>query len=108
MGDDIPRAHFEVRKDWHIRWVILTAYRTGGLDPITVEMPLGQWLELPVVQYVVKLETSQQQPRTPRAMTTIHTAELPVPRGHLEWKEGRNWVVLTANRLGSQEAATVQ
>jgi hypothetical protein len=70
-------------------------------------MTLAQWFDLPPVQYVVKVELSRQQPRRPAGIT-IPAAALPVPRGHIEWRDGQNWVILTAYRAGSQEAATIE
>jgi hypothetical protein len=106
---DVPNAHFEFReKAWQPRWIILTAHREGSDEPVTVEMSLDDWIHLAPVQYVVKLELSQQQPRRPRAQISSSSEALPVPRGHIEWKDGQNWVVVTARRLGTQEAVTVE
>ena len=57
---------------------------------------------------MVKLELPQPQPRRPSAISNNSGGVLPVPRGHIEWKGGRNWVVLTAYRAGTQEAVTVE
>ncbi|MGA7487239.1 MAG: hypothetical protein WBW74_09940 [Xanthobacteraceae bacterium] len=35
-------------------WVILTAYRSGTRDPVTLEFTLWQWLELIPVRYAVE------------------------------------------------------
>ena len=106
---DIPHARSEYReKAYQPRWVILTAHRASSDEPITVEMNLDQWIDLAPVQYVIKLELSQQQPRRPRAVSNHSGGALPVPRGHIEWKDGQNWVVLTAYRAGTQEPVTVE
>ncbi len=106
--DEIPRGLFGLKeKDIH-NWVFLTAFAAGSQDPMTVEMTLDQWMVLPPVQYVVKLELSQQQPRRPSASSNDPAATLPVPRGHIEWKDGQNWVVLTAYRIETKEAVTVE
>ncbi len=98
------------RLDWKEgqNWVILTARQAGSEQLVTVEMTLEQWFDLPPVQYVVKMELSRQQPRRPSGITNEPAAALPVPRGHIEWKDGQNWVVLTACRTGSQDAVTVK
>jgi hypothetical protein len=106
---DIPSEHIELRDDpRHPHWVILTAYRIDSQDPVTVEIPYDQWIFLPPIQYVIKLELSRQQPRRPAAVSNTPGETLPVPRGHVEWKDGQNWVVLTACRIGTQEAVTVE
>jgi hypothetical protein len=89
-------------------WVVLTARCTGSEDVVTVEMTLDQWFDLPPVQYVVKLQLSRQQPRRPAATINDPAESHPVPRGHIEWKDGQNWVVLTAYLAGSQDAVTVE
>jgi hypothetical protein len=98
------------RLDWkeNQNWVILTARRTGSEEPVTVEITLAQWLDLPPVQYVMKTELSRQQPRRPGALATDPALAHSVPRGHIEWKEGQNWVVLTAYAVGSQAAVTIE
>lgn len=105
---DIPNAHFESRREYHPTWIVLTACRVDSADSATVEMNLTQWFNLAPVQYVIKLELSRQQPRRPSAIINTSPAALPVPRGHIEWKNGQNWVVLTAYRSGTQEATTVE
>jgi len=107
--DDIPNAHFEQRlpHDHHL-WIVLNAHHAGTNEVVTVEMTYGQWLDLPPVEYVIKLELSRQQPRCPRAEAG-NAAETPSgPRGHVEWRDGRNWVVITAFRTGTQELVTVE
>ena len=104
---DIPHGRLEQRPHEKHNFVILTAFRAEGEDPITVEMTLDQWLDLPPVQYVVKTELSRQQPRRPTGVTDDPTTTHVVPRGHIEWKDGQNWVVLTAHVAGSKEATTV-
>jgi hypothetical protein len=98
------------RLDWKDNqiWVILTARRTGGEEPVTIEIALGQWIDLAPVQYVMKTELSRQQPRRPGPVANDSAPALSVPRGHIEWKEGQNWVVLTACLLGSQTPVTVE
>jgi hypothetical protein len=106
---DIPNGHFELRSDArHPHWVILTAYHVGSEEPMMVEMTLDQWIVLAPVLYVIQLELSQRQPRRPSGVTRDSASVLPVPRGHIEWKDGRNWVVLTAYRAGTQNAVTVK
>jgi len=36
------------------------------------------------------------------------TMPQPFPRGHIEWKDGQNWVILTAYCAGSDEVTTVE
>ena len=103
---DVPRGIENWRRDHWV--VVLTAYRARSEEAVTVEMTLDQWFDLPPVQYVVKVELSRQQPRRPAGITGDATAALPVPRGHIEWRNGQNWVILTAYRAGSQEAVTVE
>ena len=106
--DEIPRGYSGFKeKDIH-NWVFLTAFAAGSQDPMTVEMTLDQWIVLPPVQYVVKLHLSKQQPRRPTVITNDPAATLHVPRGHIEWRDGQNWVVLTAYRTGTQEAVTLE
>jgi hypothetical protein len=105
-SNDVPRGHLGWKDGQN--WVILTAYRTGSEEAVTVEMPLDQWYDLPPVQYVVKVELSRQQPRRPGVTTGDPTAALPVPRGHIEWRDGQNWVILTAYCTETQEAATIE
>jgi hypothetical protein len=108
IPSDIPNARFEYReKAYQPHWIVITANRAGSNEPATVEMSLDQWIRLAPVQYVVKLELSQQQPRRPGAGANNSGEGLPVPRGHIEWRDGQNWVVLTANRAGTQEVVTV-
>jgi hypothetical protein len=108
-SSEIPNAVFEYRKNaYQARWIILTAHRIGSGETVTVEMSLDQWIKLAPVQYVVKLELSQQQPRRPRPVTDDSARTLPVPQGYIEWKDGQNWVVLTAYRAGTEEAVTVE
>jgi hypothetical protein len=91
-------------------WVTLAAYRADGKGPVVVEMTAGEWHYLPLVQYVVKLLLSQQQPRRPNKISAENdpAAMLPIPRAHIEWKDGQNWVLLTANQVGTQEPVTVE
>jgi hypothetical protein len=98
------------RLDWkqNQNWVILTARRTGSEEPATVEITLAQWLDLPPVQYVMKTELSRQQPRRPGTVTNDLASAHSVPRGHIEWKEGQNWVILTAYAVVSQAAVTIE
>jgi hypothetical protein len=106
---DIPNARTEYRqKDWQPYWIIVTAHRTGTEEPATVEMNLDQWVKLPTVQYVVKLELSQKQPRCPREMPEHSLATQPVPHSYIKWRDGRNWVILTAYRAGTQDPVTVE
>jgi hypothetical protein len=105
-SSDVPRGLLDWRSDHWV--VVLTAYRTGSDKVVTVEITLAQWLDLPPVQYVVKIELSRQQPRRPADITGDPAAALPVPRGHIEWKDGQNWVILTAYCAGSKETATVE
>jgi hypothetical protein len=111
---DIPSAHFDARiQDYDPCWIILNAYRAGTNEVVTnevvtVEMSYGQWLDLPPVEYVIKLELSRQQPRCPRAVAGNAAETLAVPRGHVEWKDGQNWVVITAFRAGTQDPVTVE
>jgi len=107
---EFPTARFEFRNEgYQPRWILVTAYRAGSSDNlVTVEMDFGQWLALAPVQYVVKLELSQQQPRRPVAAAEDSVATPMVPRGHIEWKDGQNWVALTANRAGTQEPVTIE
>jgi hypothetical protein len=107
---DVPNARFDFReRAYQPRWILLTA-RCAGIanEAATIEMSLDDWIHLAPVQYVVKLELSQQQPRRPRALISNSSEALPVPRGHIEWKEGQNWVVITAYRVGTQEPVTVE
>jgi hypothetical protein len=86
-------------------WAIVTACRAGTEELVTIETTLRQWLDLPPVQYVVKTALSRQQPRRP-TLVSDDTASL-VPRAHIEWREGQNWVVLTAHLLESHDVVTV-
>jgi len=103
---DVPHGRLDQRPH-QMHWiVILAAYRAGSEDLVTVETTLDQWLDLPPVQYVVKTELSRQQPRRPTRVTGDDAAT--VPRGHIEWKDGQNWVILTAYCAGSDEVTTVE
>jgi len=103
-SSDVPRGLLDWRSDHWV--VVLTAYRTGSDKAVTVEMTLAQWFELPPVQYVVKIELSRQQPRRPTRVTCDDATT--VPRGHIEWKNGQNWVILTAYCAGGDEVTTVE
>lgn len=109
---DVPSGVYEFRnKDFrNPYWVTLTAYRADGKGPVVVEMTASEWHYLPLVQYVVKLLLSQQQPRRPSKISNDNdpAATLPIPRAHIEWKDGQNWVILTSNQAGTQEAVTVE
>jgi hypothetical protein len=106
--NDIPYGRLDQRPHQMHLNVILTAYRAGGEAPVTVEMTLDQWLDLPPVQYVIKTELSRQQPRRPAGIANDPARAHVVPRGHIEWKDGQNWVVLTAYAAGTEEAVTVE
>jgi hypothetical protein len=107
-SDDIPDTRGELRRDAsHPHWFILKAYRADSNDPVEVELSLDQWWDLAPMQYTLKLELSRQQPRRPSRITD-GSAALSVPRGHIEWKNGQNMVVLTAHRYGTQESITVE
>jgi hypothetical protein len=86
-------------------WVIVTACRAGTEELVTIETTLGQWLDLPPVQYVVKTALSRRQPRGPTLVS--NDTVLLVPRAHIEWREGQNWVVLTAHLFESYDVVTV-
>src|SRR5689334_4033910 len=104
---EIPTARFEFRNEERYQpyWIVVTAYRSGSNDPVTFEMDFGQWHALAPVQYVIKLELSQKQPRRPSPDSERPTT---VPHGHIEWKNGQNWVVVTAHRIGTKEAVTIE
>jgi hypothetical protein len=105
---DIPNTRGEQRRDaYHPHWFILTAYRADTTDPVEVELSLDQWWDLAPMQYTLKLELSRQQPRRPSAIAEGPTA-LSIPRGHIEWKNGQNMVVITAHRYQTQEPMTVE
>jgi hypothetical protein len=87
-------------------WAIVTACRAGTEELVTIETTLEQWLDLLPVQYVVKTALSRQQPRRPIPVSNDDASSL-VPRAHIEWREGQNWVVLTAHLLESRDAVTV-
>jgi hypothetical protein len=57
---------------------------------------------------IIKLELSRQQPRRPVGASSEAATSLPVPRGHMEWKDGQNWVILTAFRTGTKEPVTLE
>jgi hypothetical protein len=105
--NDIPRARMIPRLDPPRVVVIITAYQAGTKEPATIEMRLEQWMDLLPVQYVVKLQLSKQQPRRP-TQTNGSDAESPVPRGHIEWRDGQNWVVVTAARADTGEPVTFE
>jgi hypothetical protein len=108
-SDNVPSGIYVLRSDArNPYWLVLTAHRADGQGPVAVEMTAGEWYYLPPVQYFVKLHLSQQQPRRPSRTDNDPTAVLPVPRGHIEWKGGQNWVVVTAHRAGTQEPVTVE
>jgi hypothetical protein len=103
---DMPHGRLDFREGQF--WVIVPAPRVGTEDVVTVDMTFDQWLELPPVQYVIKLELSRQQPRRPTGAASGSPASLPVPCGHMEWKDGQNWVILTAFRTGTKEPVTLE
>jgi hypothetical protein len=110
-SSDVPSGIYVLKRDArNPHWVVLTAQRADGEGPVAVEMTAGEWYHLPPVQYAVKLQLSQQQPRRPSRTRNDNdaAATLPIPRGHIEWKDGQNWVILTANRVGTQEPVTVE
>jgi hypothetical protein len=89
MNQEIPQGRLDF---WDNQTrILITAHRAGTEEVVTIDMTLGQWLELSPVQYVIKLELSRQQPRRPTA--SIGREAAPVPRAHIEWEEGQNWVV---------------
>jgi hypothetical protein len=104
IDQEIPHGRLDFRDSRF--WVLVTAYRAATNDVVTIDMTLEQWLELPPVQYIIKLELSRQQPRRPTA--SIGREAAPVPRAHIEWKEGQNWVVLTAFRTRTEEPVTME
>jgi hypothetical protein len=104
MNQEIPQGRLDF---WDNQTrILITAHRAGTEEVVTIDMTLGQWLELSPVQYVIKLELSRQQPRRPTA--SIGREAAPVPRAHIEWKEGQNWVVLTAFRARTEEPVTME
>jgi hypothetical protein len=108
MPSDIPSAHFVLKRDYHPHWIVLTAHRSGSKEAVAVEMNLDQWIKLPPVRYAVKLELSGRKPRQPAAVVRDPPVALPVPRGHIESREGQDWVVVTACRAGSEEVVSVE
>jgi hypothetical protein len=103
---DAPHGRLDFRDGR--TWVVVPAPRVGTEDVVTVDMTLEQWLELPPVQYVIKLELSRQQPRRPTGAGSGPHASPPVPHGHMEWRDGQNWVILTACRFGTKEPVTLE
>jgi hypothetical protein len=104
---DVPRALLaSIRTGGHA--VLVTACRAGSDEVVTVEMTLGEWIKLPLVQFVIKTELARKQPRRPTKIADAADTALPVPRGHIGWKDGQNWVSLTAQLVGSQDVATVE
>ena len=103
--NDVPRGRDFKEAQY---WVVVTARRVGSDEPATVEMTLDKWYKLPPVQYVVRLQLSRQQPRRPHVATTDPGVAPDIPCAHIEWKNGQNWVVLTAYRAGSREVTTVE
>jgi hypothetical protein len=103
---DVPRGVLDWRHSHLV--VVVTAQRTGGEDAVIIEMTLDEWYDLPPVQYAIKTELSRKQPRRPTKPVDDRAAELPVPRGHIEWRDGQNWVVLTARVIGRHDVATVE
>jgi hypothetical protein len=103
-SNDIPRGRWDFKEAQH--WIVVTARRADSDEPATVEMTLDQWHKLPPVQYVVRLQLSRQQPRRPPVAPPGAAPD--IPRAHIEWKNGQNWVVLTAYRAGTREATTVE
>jgi hypothetical protein len=103
---DMPHGRLDFREGRF--WVVVPAPRVGTEDVVTVDMTFEQWLELPPVQYVVKLELSRQQPRRPTGAASGPPASLPVPHGYMEWRDGQNCVILTAYRTGTEEPATLE
>ena len=108
MPSDIPSAHFVLKRDYQPHWIVITAYRAGSDEAATVEMNLDQWIKLPPVRYAVKLEISGRKPRRPAAAVRDPAVTLPVPRGHIESREGQDWVIVTAYRAGSKEVVSVE
>jgi hypothetical protein len=105
-NQDIPRGRMDF---WDNRTrMLVTAYCAGTNEVVTIDMTAEQWLELPPVQYVIKLELSRQQPRRPAAVIGDGAASASVPRAHIEWKEGQNRVVLTAFRTRTEEPVTIE
>jgi len=103
---EIPTSRLDFRnKGYQPYWMLVTAYRSGSNEPVTIEMDFGEWLAFAPVQYVVKLELSQKQPRRPAPNKDRPET---VPHGHIEWRDGQNWVVVTAHRTGTQEAVTIE
>ena len=88
MPSDIPSAHFVLKRDYQPHWIVLTAHSAGSNEVATVEMSLDQWIKLPPVRYAVKLEISGRKPRRPVAIVRNPAVTLPVPRGHIERREG--------------------
>jgi hypothetical protein len=105
-SNDVPRGRLDWRRDHWV--VILTTDLTGNGEALTVEMTLDQWLDFPPVQYVIKTELSRQQPRRPAGITNDPATAHVVPRGHIEWKDGQNWVVLTAYAAVTVEVTLTQ
>jgi hypothetical protein len=104
--NDVPRGRWDFKEAQH--WIVVTARGVGSDEPATVEMTLDQWYKLPPVQYVVRLQLSRQQPRRPRAATHDPGVVHNIPHASIEWKDGQNWVILTAYRAGSREVTSVE
>ena len=85
--------------------VIVTFRRPEDRALVSLEMDLEQWSSLPPVEYAVKLATAKKQPRLPKNAPCDPTA---IPRAHIEWKRGENWVVLTASPRNSAEKLTTE
>lgn len=106
INQEIPQGRLDFW-DNQMR-ILITAHRAGTEEVVTIDMTLGQWLELPPVQYVIKLELSRRQPRRPTGAISDGATSTSVPRAHIAWKEGQNWVVLTAFRTRTEEPVTME
>ena len=109
MPNDVPSARFVLKRNYHPHWIVLTAYRAGGSDEVvSVEMNLDQWIKLQPVRYAVKSEISGRKPRQPAPVVPDPAVAPPVPRGHIESKDGQEWVVVTACRAESEEVVSIE
>jgi hypothetical protein len=88
-------------------FVVITAYCRAVDDMVTIEMTAEEWAALPPVQYAANLLLSRQQPRRP-GITSDPDSATRVPRGHIEWKDGQNWVTVTALGDAGQGVITVE
>jgi hypothetical protein len=95
--------------DRRVHVLIITAYRLGSSERVTLEVPYDQWWHLAPVRRVVDAELTRRKLPVHLdgdAPSSAWTGEIPSAR--IERRNGQDWVMLTAERYRTADIVTVE